>query len=164
MPAEIDELKQALRSGDASKQAAAAEKLAQLGEDAQGAAVELATACAGAEALREWATAALEGLGAPAAADVGRLAALLTADAADTGYWAATLLGRLGPEAAAATGALATALEKSPHAIVRERAALALGKIGPAAASAAPALKAAAAEGAARLASLAREALSSVQG
>ena len=71
MSPEIDALKQSLLGSDPAQQAAAAEKLAQLGEDAQPAAVELVRVCAG-EAAREWATAALEGLGAPAAADVAR--------------------------------------------------------------------------------------------
>lgn len=163
MPTAIDELKQALASGDSAQQAAAAEKLAQLGEEASAAAVELATACAGDEAIREWATAALEGMGPPAVEDITRLAALLSDPSADVGYWAATLLGRLGPDGAAATPALTAALDKSPHANVRERAALALGKIGPAAAAAAPALTAAASSGGSRLATLAREALANVQ-
>ncbi|HEY2840791.1 MAG TPA: HEAT repeat domain-containing protein [Pirellulales bacterium] len=162
MPGEIDTLKQSLVSSDAVQQGAAAEKLAQMGEDAQPAAVELIGACAGSEALREWATAALEAMGPPAVADVQKLITLLDAKSADVGYWAATLLGRLGPDGAAATAALAKTLGKSPHAQVRERAALALGKIGPAAASAAPALQEAASSGSPRLASLARDALSSV--
>jgi HEAT repeat protein len=162
MSQDINALKRALLSSDPAQQAAAAEKLAQLGEDAQPAAVELVRACAD-EALCEWTTAALEGLGAPAGADVSRLIPLLNDKSSDVAYWAATLLGRAGPEAASATPALAEALSESLHANVRERAALALGKIGPAAKAAAPALTAAASGGTARLASLAREALAVVQ-
>lgn len=162
MSAEIDELKRALASGTAAEQAAAAEKLAQLGEESNGAAIELTAACAN-PALIEWATAALEGMGPPNPADVSRLIALLKSESADVGYWAATLLGRLGPAAAPATSSLVEALSKSPHGQVRERAALALGKIGPPAAAAAPGLTAIATSGSGRLATLAREALASVQ-
>jgi HEAT repeat protein len=162
MASDISALKQSLHSGDPAQQAAAAEKLAQLGEDAQPAAVELVRAC-GNEALREWATAALEDLGAPAVPDVARLIPLLNDESSDVGYWAATLLGRVGPEAASATSALAEALSNSPHAAVQERAALALGKIGPAAKSAAPELMVAASGGSARLAKLARDALASFE-
>jgi len=162
MSSDINALKQSLVSGDAAQKAAAAEKLAQLGEDAQPAAVDLVQACAD-EALLEWATAALEGLGTPDVADVSGLVALVNDKSSDVGYWAATLLGRVGPEAAAATSALAEALSKSPHVAVQERAALALGKIGPAAKSASPELMVAASGGSPRLAKLARDALASLE-
>lgn len=163
MTTDVKELKQALVSGEVARATTAAEQLAQLGEAAQPAAVELAIASAAAPPLRDWASAALEELGPPTTQDLPRLIPLLADASADVGYWAATLLGRLGEDGAPAVAGLIAALSDSPHATVRERAALALGKIGAGASAAAPALTEAAAGGNARLATLARDALANIQ-
>jgi hypothetical protein len=152
----------ALRTGDAAAQQAAAEQLAQLGEDAQAAAVPLVEACAASDALREWVVAALESLGAPAAVDVPALAKLVHRPQLDVAYWAATLLGRLEAEAAPAVSDLTAALGDHAELAVRQRAAWALGKIGAAAAPARDALRDAAAGADARLAALAKEAMANL--
>jgi HEAT repeat protein len=123
-----------LSSKEPGERAAAAEQLAHRGELARGAAVALVRACADdQEEVREWVVAALEGLGPPAAEDLGKLAEL-TADASDDiCYWAATLLGRAGRAASDAVATLANLLAKRPSPEVRRRAAWALGQIGPAA-------------------------------
>ncbi|HEY4312126.1 MAG TPA: HEAT repeat domain-containing protein [Pirellulales bacterium] len=136
MTADLAAMIGALRSKDTKAQAAAAQQLAQLGEDAQKAAVPLVEACAADESMREWVTAALEGLGAPQATDVPALIALLKRTELDVAYWAATLLGRLHADAAPAVAALVEALERHREGAVRERAAWALGQIGPAASAA----------------------------
>ena len=155
----IGRLTDNLDRGDADSRRAAAEQLAQLGPDAAPAAVALVRACDDDESVREWAVAALEGMEAPPASDVERLAELLADANALSAYWAATLLGRLGDKAAPAVSALAAALDAGRDLSVRERAAWALGQIGPAAAAALSALKLAAASGEARLARLAEQAI-----
>jgi HEAT repeat protein len=144
-----------LRSDDAAKRQAAAERLAQLGTDAQEAAVPLVEVCDCDESIREWAVAALEGLGPPRPADIGPLVELLKRPTLDTAYWAATLLGRLEDQAAPAVSGLVRALESHGELAVRQRAAWALAQIGPAACAARAALEAAAGSSDARLASLA---------
>lgn len=148
-----------LKSDDIAGQQAAAEKLAQLGSDGQEAAVPLVEACDRDDSVREWAVAALEGLGPPRPCDVAPLAELLANPSLDVAYWSATLLGRLGQQAAPAVSGLIAALESHAELAVRQRAAWALGQIGPAASSARAALEAASAGTDARLASLARQAL-----
>lgn len=163
MAADIASLVAALESPDAAAQQRAAERLAQLADEAQAAAVPLVEACgAQQEALREAAVAALESLGSPPAGDVVPLARLLVRRELDVAYWAATLLGRLQEDAAPAVAALAQALALHPELAVRERAAWALGKIGPAAAPAREALESAAASAQPRLANLACEALKAI--
>jgi hypothetical protein len=160
MAAELGALILALQTGAPAERVAAAERLAQLGEAAQPAAVALVEACGGEDdALREWVSAALEGLGAPPHEDVAQLGARLSDPNSDAAYWAATLLGRLEDSAAPAVPALAKAVADHPELAARQRSAWALGKIGPAAREARAALEAAAKDADRRLAALAREAL-----
>lgn len=88
-----------LSAPDADTRTQAAEQLAQLGPDAQPAAVALVLACGDeVEEVRQWATAALEQMGPPEASDVAHLASFLEGRLPDVGYWAATLLGDLRPK------------------------------------------------------------------
>ncbi len=163
MASDLATLITGVRSTTPAQQRDAAEKLAQLGEDAQAAALPLVEACATTDAAaREAIVAALEGLGAPAAADTKALAALVANPALDVGYWAATLLGRSGAEAKPAVAELATALANHGELAVRQRAAWALGKIGPDARAAVPTLETAAKNSDARLARLAAEAIEQI--
>jgi len=160
MTTPIQNLVAMLESGSLAERRETAEKLAQMESDARAAAVPLVATChTDDEQLREWATAALEGLGAPQASDVEKLAALLDRPTLDVAYWAATLLGRLQAEAAPAVPNLTEALTTHPETAVKERAAWALGKIGPAASSARDALARAAEGSDRRLARLANQAL-----
>jgi HEAT repeat protein len=154
-----------LASNDASEQAEAAEALAQLGPDAQPAALALVRVC-GCEndSVREWATSALEGLGAPPQNQLHDLVALVGSKSLDVAYWAVTLLGRLGDAAAPAVPALTDALQGAVEQAVKERAVWALGQIGPAAKPAIPALREAAASKQPRLSRLATEALAAIGG
>jgi len=147
-----------LASASAAERSVAAERLAHLEADARPAAVALVLATADQdERVREWAVAALEGLGTPEPEQVPQIAALLDGEPA-VGYWAATLLGRASVAGDLAVASLAEVVERNPHAEVRQRAAWALGKMGPAAAAALPALQRAAASDDARLARLAGKA------
>jgi HEAT repeat protein len=162
---DLSRLIELLSGVDVGQRATAAEELARLGPGAQPAAPALVRACGDtAEDVRQWATAALEELGPPAAADVGELAVLLESPHADGGYWAATLLGRLGARGAAAVPALAKTLAGTRDLAVRQRAAWALGQMGPAAAGGLGALEACSTEADARLARLAREAIAQIRG
>jgi HEAT repeat protein len=161
----IDRLIASLSDSNAAKRAEAAEQLAQLGSDAQPAAVALILACGDeAEEVRQWATAALEEMGPPQASDADHLISLIEVQSPDVGYWAVTLLGRLGTDAAPAVQALAHAVAGSPHASVRQRSAWALGQIGPAAVAALPSLRKAADDPDPRLARLATEAIDQITG
>ncbi|MEX2114517.1 MAG: HEAT repeat domain-containing protein [Pirellulales bacterium] len=165
MSAEVEALIQSLRGNDGEARQSAAERLAQLGPDAQAAAVPLVEACAiDDDNLREFVTAALEELGPPLPSEVGTLAALVSHVSLDVAYWAATLLGRLKDHAASAVDALAMVLDKHPQGSVKQRAAWALGQIGPAAESARGTLQQAAAGSDKRLARLAQEALDKLPG
>jgi HEAT repeat protein len=149
-----------LKSNDAKVRAAAAEQLAQLEDAAQPSAVALVMANADEdEAVRQWATAALESLGPPAAGDIPQLAKLLSDPHLDVAYWAATLLGRLEADGAPSVPGLVGALQSHPEVAVRQRAAWALGQIGAAAKAAEPALVQAANASDPRLSRLAQEAL-----
>ena len=112
--------------------------------------------------MREWAVAALEGLGPPFEQDVPKLATLLAEPNSDIAYWSATLLGRLGAAASGAVDPLATAVTSHPQLSVRQRSAWALGMIGPAAGKAAAALKSAAASDDPKLVREARRALEQI--
>jgi HEAT repeat protein len=114
------------------------------------------------EQVREWATAALEGMSSPDIEDIAGLAQRLTDSVGDGSYWAATLLGRLGPEAAQAVVPLTDALKNQASLTARERAAWALGKIGPAAKSALPDLQTAAKSSVGRLSNLAQSAIAAI--
>lgn len=164
MPAEISELIADLSSPRPEVRARAAEQLSRAGEDAKAAAVPLVRAARDdSEEVREWATSALEELGAPSRDDLPALANLLEDQNADVGYWAATLLGRLEDKAAAAAANLAAVVSGSEDIAVRQRAAWALGKIGPGAAVALDALRQAADSDDARLARLARQAIAAIE-
>jgi HEAT repeat protein len=154
-----------LSSNDSAKVAAAAEALAQIGTNAQSAAIALVRACGASDAAaRAWAAAALEELGPPATHHIHELCALAASEAAEVAYWAITLLGRAGADAAPAVGVLSQILRQSGELAVRERAAWALGRIGPPAAAAVPLLHAAAAGDKPRLARLAQAALELIVG
>ncbi len=164
MTRDVTALTKSLCSIDSAVRQTAAETLAQLGPDAQGAAVALVEACTvDDDSAREWIVATLEGLGPPRACDVARLAALVQHASLDAAYWAATLLGRLKGEAAPAVGSLAATLAGHPEMTVRQRSAWALGQIGPAASAARAALEEAAAASDPRLASLACEAINQIR-
>lgn len=139
---------------------AAAKALCHSADGARLAAVALVRAIGDEEEeVREWASAALEDLGEPEAADVAQLVELVDTQNADVAYWAVTLLGRMEARAAAAVGTLAAALQASRPVNVRQRAAWALGRIGSAASVARPQLQAAANDGDPRLARLSTTAL-----
>lgn len=154
-----------LSATEPARRVAAAEHLARLGEGARGAVVPLARATGDAsEPVREWAVAALEGVGAPDAEDVTALRQLMlepTHD--DVAYWAVTLVGRLGENGSPAVPELITLLDQAEVVAVRQRAAWALGRIGPAAAEARPALQQASGSDDPRLARLASAALEQIR-
>jgi hypothetical protein len=130
MADDIAALTQLLSTGDAATQAAAAERLARLGEAAQLAAVALVRTLADAdEPLLDWVTAALEGLGPPRTSDLAELASLAAHQHLDTAYWAVTLLGRAGTAAIPHRDQIASVARQHPESAVRRRAEWALGKI-----------------------------------
>jgi HEAT repeat protein len=143
---------------------AAAQALARLGEGARPAAVPLVRVCGDAdEQVRAWAVAALESMGPPSPGDVEALAVMLDDAHPDVGYWSATLVGRRGLQGAAAVAPLTSALQRSPHAAVRHRAAWALGQLGRAAESSLEALRRAANSDDPRLARLAQQAINRIR-
>jgi len=156
------ELFESLESGSLETRRQAAEQLAQSAEGVRWGPGALSLVRAAAdedEAIREWAVAALEGMGAPHDADALQLAATVGSDCCDEAYWAVTLLGRLGPRGAVAVPQLAAAVTAHPELPVRQRAAWALGQMGAAARPAESALQEAASSSDARLARLASDAL-----
>jgi HEAT repeat protein len=161
---EIRALTDQLAAADVEQRAAAAERLAQAGPSAAGAAPQLVRACGdGDERVREWAVAALEDLGPPPRTAIDPLIKLATDPDPLAAYWAITLLGRSGQDASSAVTVLATCVESSSADLsVRQRAAWALGQIGPAAAAARAALERAAGQQDPRLARLATEALAAI--
>jgi len=160
MTADLTSLISQLDEDDPGERALAAEELCRLGDMARPAAVALVSACADeSESVREWAVAALEGLGPPDAADVEQLRVFVRHESAEAAYWAITLLGRAGAAAGVAVGELTGALRDHAAPAVRQRAAWALGKIGPSAADAIDDLKAAAAGDDPRLTRLAQRAI-----
>jgi HEAT repeat protein len=160
MSADLTKLISQLDEDDPGERARAAEELCRLGDMARPAAVALVAACADPlESVREWAAAALEGLGPPDGADIEQLMVLTRHHAPSVAYWAVTLLGRSGPAADAAVGALSAALRDHAASAVRQRAAWALGKVGQSATNAIDELEAAAASDDPRLARLARQAI-----
>ncbi len=119
-----------LQATDLSSQVAAAEELARLAEAAQPAMIALVQHCGSAdEDLRNWCTAALEEIGAPASEQIDELALLASSANTDVAFWAATLLGRAGSLASSATPILheRTADASAPE--VQKRAAWALERI-----------------------------------
>ncbi len=165
MATNIARLIATLRDVSLAERSQAAEQLCHLGAEAQEAAVALVRACADdEEEVREWAVAALEDIGPPAAADLHALTTLVADKNRDVGYWAATLLGRLGAPAATAVPALAEALSGPADSAVRQRAAWALGQIGPPAVAARAQLQQAASSHDPRLARLAQQSLQQLGG
>ncbi len=81
-------------------------------------------------AIRQCAVAALEELGAPAAADTGPLAELAQSEKELEAYWAVTLLGRLGPGAASAERVLSELLSWCPARIGASTSGLGVGPVG----------------------------------
>jgi HEAT repeat protein len=151
-----------LNSKEVDPRRKAAEGLARH-QAASAAAVSLARATGDQdEQVRQWATAALEEMGAPSVEDAPALAELLAGSSTDTAYWAATLLGRLGERAAGVVPDLARVVENDGETVVRQRAAWALGKIGRPAAAAEETLRHAADAGDPRLARLAKQALETI--
>jgi HEAT repeat protein len=84
-----------LQDSDQDVRANAAEALSLLGPEAALAAVELVAACADHEVVREYAVAALEGMGAPLEESIAGLMGLLSHQDSLVLYWAVTLLGRV---------------------------------------------------------------------
>jgi HEAT repeat protein len=165
MPLELPSLIMELESPDPGKRAAAAQRLAGLAEDARLASVPLVRAVADQhEQVREWATEALELIGAPPASEVGALTLLLSHGSSDVAYWAATLLGRCGEAAAPAAHDLAAVVGSDRDTAVRQRVAWALGRIGHASQPVLEALARAAASTDRRLARLAQQALDTLDG
>lgn len=159
----ITTLVERMSGPDAAERAAAAETLCRAGDGARSAAAALVIACGDPDdAVREWAAAALEELGAPPTELIPELTGLASADHPLVAYWAVTLLGRGGEGAGAAVPALGACLEPGNAIEVRQRACWALGKIGPAAAAVRTALVAAAADPDPRLSRLAGEALANL--
>ena len=120
----------ALRSGDAQAQSAAAEALAQLAEAAQPAIVALVQSVGSSdEDVRNGCTAALEAVGPPAADQIADLTALASAADNDIAFWAITLLGRAPQLATEAAPILAERLADGGAPAVQQRAAWALRRI-----------------------------------
>jgi len=154
----------ALMSAQAEERSLAVERIANLGQAAREAAVQLVRAAGDPdEQVSETAVAALEDLGPPPASKANELATLLVDPSADVAYWAATLLGRLQSQAVGAVSPLTAALSDNRPLAVRERAAWALEQIGPAAREALPALREACASKQPRLVRLANEAIAAIE-
>lgn len=164
MPASLETLKMELRDPSVEVRLNAAEALARMGEEARPAAVALVAACGDVDSeVRDWATAALEGMGPPSSDNLKPLIDLLHIDNPLVAYWAATLLGRLEDAAADAVDALVKSMRESTATEVRQRSAWALGRIGPAAKAAIPALQKAAGDRDPRLSQLAQTAIDQIQ-
>jgi HEAT repeat protein len=164
MAADLQTLVTQLSSSNIAQRAFAAESLARLGRDSQPAAAALVATLRTADATtRDWATAALEELGPPPAAQILDLVKLATDPSLDVAYWAITLLGRAGAAAAPAMDTLTTLLRSSPENSLQERAAWALGKIGPVAKSAAAVLHEGTKSTNPRLARLAKQAIGEIE-
>ena len=150
---------QKLRSPNVLQREAAAESLSQMGPDAALAAVELVNACSDEDSVRQWAVAALEGLGPPPTESIQDLTQLVSSCDSLTAYWAITLLGRAEEDATTCQDELSAALMDSSAPSVRERAAWALGKIQATSPAATAALENASNSDQPRLARLAKTAL-----
>lgn len=162
---DIAALLRRLVAAEADERADAAERLCRAGAAASVAAVDLVRACGDADdRVREWATAALEELGPPPPGATTNLAELAGSSDPLVAYWAVTLLGRTGASAASAATLLAGFVDGAADMAVRQRAAWALGKIGAGASAARDALTRAAGNSDPRLARLAAEALTLVDG
>ncbi|NOY29764.1 MAG: HEAT repeat domain-containing protein [Planctomycetes bacterium] len=131
-----------LQQTDSARQAAAAQSLASLAEEAQPALVALVQACSSQnEAVLNWCTAALEDVGPPELQQIEDLALLAQSASSDVAYWAVTLLGRARDQGASAVSVLVERLNDSSAPQVQRRAAWALGEIGHGASSAVATLR-----------------------
>jgi len=131
-----------LNQTDATRQAAAAQSLATLAEEAKPALIALIGACSSQnEAVLNWCTAALEDVGPPELHQIEDLTLLAQSASSDVAYWAVTLLGRAHEQAATAVPVLIERLTDRSAPQVQRRAAWALGKIGREANSAVTALR-----------------------
>lgn len=144
-------------SGSADERAAAAEALAQLGNECADACIPLVRACGTDELTREWAAAALEEMGPPPEACIPGLLELASDPSGSVVYWAVTLLGR--SQAAGACNLLAKLVDSDHEDFVRERAVWAIRQIGCPAATVQQALLKASQSENPRLARLAKEAI-----
>lgn len=151
--------RQRLQSPDIQQRTAAAEALCQMGPDAAFAAVELVSACADDDTVRDAAVAALEELGPPTPEVLPSLVTLVSSSDPLVAYWAITLLGRAGVAAKFSQDELASVLTTSSVISLRERAAWSLSKIDASSESAIQALEYAAGSSEARLSRLAKAAL-----
>lgn len=115
-------------SGSADERAAAAEALAQLGNECAEACIPLVRACGTDELTREWASAALEEMGPPPESCIPDLLEFTSDQSASVVYWAVTLLGR--GKAARACDLLAKLVDSDREDCVRERAVWAIRQIG----------------------------------
>lgn len=149
-----------LQQTDPTRQAAAAESLAALAEEAQPALVALVQACSSQnEAVLNWCTAALEDVGPPELQQIEDLTLLAQSASSDVAYWAVTLLGRANDQAVSAVQILVERLTDSSAPQVQRRAAWALGKLGHSANSAVATLRTVAESSDGPLASQAQRAL-----
>jgi len=143
MPATIEQYIAELNQTDPTRQAAAAQSLAALAEEAQPALVALIQACSSQnESVLSWCTAALEDVGPPELHQIEDLTLLANSANSDVAYWAVTLLGRANDQAASAVPTLIERLTDSSSPSVQRRAAWALGKLGRSANSAIAPLRA----------------------
>jgi HEAT repeat protein len=120
-----------LQDSDQDVRANAAEALSLLGPEAALAAVELVAACADHEVVREYAVAALEGMGAPLEESIAGLMGLLSHQDSLVLYWAVTLLGRVRESRDEIEKAVAIVARDSSDLAVRQRAVWALGNMRP---------------------------------
>jgi HEAT repeat protein len=120
-----------LQDSDQDVRANAAEALSLLGPEAALAAVELVAACADHEVVREYAVAALEGMGAPLDESIAGLMGLLSHQDSLVLYWAVTLLGRVRESRDEIEKAVAIVARDSSDLAVRQRAVWALGNMRP---------------------------------
>jgi HEAT repeat protein len=138
--AAVPALKEALRHGDPSVRARAAEALEQMGPEGRTAVPALVARLRDKDArVRGAAACALMALAPDAEAAIPALIAALGSEDEAVRFWAAGALGRIGAKAKAAVPALAAALG-SPEETLRRQAVMALGGIGPEAKSAIPQL------------------------
>ena len=92
---DLSALIEQLASADGDRRAEAAELLCRAGTGATAAVVPLLKACGDSDdRVREWAVAALEEIGPPPSAAIGRLVECAGGKDPLGAYWAATLLGR----------------------------------------------------------------------
>jgi len=153
-----------LHQADPVRQAAAAQSLAALAEEAQPALVALIQACSSQnESVLNWCTAALEDVGPPELQQIEDLTLLAQSACSDVAYWAVTLLGRAHNQGTSAVPVLIERLIDHSAPQVQRRAAWALGKIGPGASSAISELRTVAESSGGPIASQAQQALERIE-